>query len=80
MWSVSDSLKIAFIVTSPRVHLTKPELTIIAMDVQACWRGPGVSIHQMAVDPRSASEAKPQNIRLCFDKWDRKSLVQISAN
>ena len=47
--------------------------------MQACWRGPEVSIYQMTVDPRSASESRPQNIHLHFNAPNRKSPAQLSA-
>ena len=56
-----------------------PEVTTIAMDVQACMRGPEISIHQMTVGPRSASESRLQNIQLHFNASYRKLPVQISA-
>lgn len=56
--------------TSPLVYLKKPEITVITMEVQACWRGPEVSIHKMTVDPSSAPECKPRSIQLHFKTAD----------
>ena len=67
------------VVTSPPVYLTKPEITVISMEVEACWRGPEVSIQKMTVDPRSPSEPKPQSIQIHFKTPIGESLVQISV-
>lgn len=49
----------------------------IDIKVQACLRGPAISIYEMSVDASSASIPKAFNMQIQFEEKNRKSLALL---